>query len=391
MPLIERFIQVTWQLRVFFTDDVFAPANPLLCDVIAGARLSKALVVLEDSLAQKQPELEGQIEKYFAAHAEKIRLVRSPLFVSGGEAAKNSITLVTDILSQIDRHHIDRHAYVIAVGGGALLDVVGFTAATAHRGVRLVRVPTTTLSQAAESGIGVKTSINAFGKKNFVGTFTPPFAVLNDFNLLATLDPRDKRSGYAEAVKIACVRDAEFLAEIERDADKLMVFEPEAMKHLIRRCAELHLDHIANGGDPFDAGSARPLEFGHWAAYKIEELSRFRLRHSEAVAIGIALDAIYSRESGLLDAASVERILKLLERLGFKLFADELLNTTNTHHLAILSGLEEYREHLGGELSITLLKAIGQSVETHEMDPAKIVKAIYELHRRNGDVAGSRR
>lgn len=382
MPAIERAINVTWQLRVFFTDDVFAPANPLLCDVIANPPLSKALVVLEDSLAQKQPDLERQIEKYFAAHAGKIRLVRSPLFVFGGEAAKNSITLVTDILSQIDRYHVDRHSYVIAVGGGALLDVVGFTAATAHRGVRYVRIPTTTLSQAAESGVGVKTSINAFGKKNFVGTFTPPFAVINDFNLLATLDPRDKRSGYAEAVKIACVRDAAFFAEIERDADQLMVFAPDAVKHLIRRCAEQHLDHIATGGDPFDAGSARPLEFGHWAACKIEELSHFRLRHGEAVAIGIALDAIYSRECGLLDAAPVERILQLLERLGFKLFADELLNTANGHHLALLSGLEEYREHLGGELSITLLKGIGQSVEAHEMDAEKIVKAIYELHRR---------
>ena len=202
----------------------------------------------------------------------------------------------------------------------------GFAAATAHRGVRLVRIPTTTLSQ-ADSGVGVKNGLNAFGQKNFIGTFTPPFAVINDFNLLATLAPRDKRSGYVEAVKVACIRDANFFDELERDAEKLAAFEPAAMKHLIRRCAELHLDHIATSGDPFEAGSARPLDFGHWAAHKLEQLSHFKITHGDAVAIGIALDVIYSRNTGLLDEKSAARILNLLEKLGFQLFADELLNT----------------------------------------------------------------
>ncbi|HEY1490523.1 MAG TPA: 3-dehydroquinate synthase, partial [Verrucomicrobiae bacterium] len=268
------------------------------------------------------------------------------------------------------------------VGGGALLDVAGFTAATAHRGVRLVRIPTTTLSQ-ADSGVGVKTAINAFGKKNFVGTFTPPFAVINDFNLLATLDPRDKRSGYVEAVKVACIRDAKFFDAIERDAEKLAAFEPDTMKHLICRCAELHLDHIATGGDPFETGSARPLDFGHWAAHKLEQLSRFHLSHGDAVAIGIALDVLYSHNIGLLDGISAARILDLLERLGFKLFADELLNADDANRPAILSGLEEFREHLGGELTITLLQEIGRSVEIHEMNEPKIIAAINELRGRN--------
>ena len=158
--------------------------------------------------------------------------------------------------------------------------------------------PTTTLSQ-ADSGVGVKNGLNAFGQKNFIGTFTPPFAVINDFNLLATLAPRDKRSGYVEAVKVACIRDANFFDELERDAGQLAAFEPAAMKQLIRRCAELHLDHIATSGDPFEAGSARPLDFGHWAAHKLEQLSDFHICHGEAVAIGIALDVIYSRDSRL--------------------------------------------------------------------------------------------
>ena len=381
MTVIERSIQVGWQLRVFFTESVFTPDNPTLRDALTDVGPRQALVVLEDSLAQALPGLEHQIEKYFSVHADKVRLVRSPLFVSGGEIAKNSLTLVTDILSQIDRHHIDRHSYLVAVGGGALLDVAGFAAATAHRGVRLVRIPTTTLSQ-ADSGVGVKNAINAFGKKNFIGTFTPPFAVINDFGLLATLNPRDKRSGYVEAVKVACIRDAKFFDEIERDADKLAAFEPEAMKQLIRRCAELHLDHIATSGDPFEAGSARPLDFGHWAAHKLEQLSSFRISHGEAVAIGLALDVIYCREMGLLDPQSAGRILNLLEKLGFTIFADELLNTDDASRPVILSGLEEFREHLGGELSVTLLKGIGCAVEVHEMDPQKILAAVHELRSR---------
>lgn len=378
MSVIERQIQVTWLLRVFFTEDIFAPDNLTLRDALADVAPRKAIVILEESLAQALPELEVRIEKYFSTHAASLKLVRAPMPVCGGERAKNSISIVTEILSHLDRHHLDRHSYLIAVGGGALLDVAGFAAATAHRGLRHVRIPTTTLSQ-ADSGVGVKNGINAFGKKNFIGTFSPPFAVINDFDLLATLPPDDKRAGYVEAVKVACIRDAKFFKELERDAEKLISFEPVAMKKLIRRCAELHLDHIAGSGDPFEMGSARPLDFGHWAAHKLEQLSHFQISHGDAVAIGIALDVIYSRDAGLLAAPACERILQLLEQLGFKLFADELLNTDHADQLTILSGLEEFREHLGGDLTITLLNEIGRGIEVHEMYPQKIIAAIHEL------------
>jgi 3-dehydroquinate synthase len=382
MSVIQRSIQVGWQLRVFFTENVFAPDNSVLNDALADtATQRKALVVLEDALAQALPELAHRIEEYFSRHATGLKLVHPPLFVCGSETAKNSSTLVGELHTQIHRHHIDRHSYLIAVGGGALLDVAGFAAATAHRGVRHVRIPTTTLSQ-ADSGVGVKNGLNAFGQKNFIGTFSPPFAVINDFNLLATLAPHDKRGGYVEAVKVACIRDTIFFEELERDATKLMAFEPAAMKRLIRRCAELHLDHIAASGDPFEMDSARPLDFGHWAAHKLEQLSRFQISHGDAVAAGIALDVIYSRHIGLLDGKSAVRILNLLEQLGFSLFTDELMNTDANGQLSVLAGLEEFREHLGGELTITLLQEIGHGVEVHEMNQPKIIEAIHELRQR---------
>ena len=378
MSLIEQSIQVGWRLRVFFTEDVFSPGNSILNDALADSAPRKVLVILDQSLAAAQPELSRRIENYFAAHADTLRLVCPPILMEGGERAKNSPALINEIHAQVDRHHIDRHSYLIAVGGGALLDVAGFAAATAHRGVRHVRIPTTTLAQ-ADSGVGVKNGINAFGKKNFVGSFAPPYAVINDFKLLATLTPNDQRAGYVEAVKVACIRDAHFFDQIERDAEKLAAFDPTAMKHLIYRCAELHLNHIAGGGDPFETGSARPLDFGHWAAHKLEQISDFQIHHGEAVAMGIALDVVYSRLIGLLDARSADRIVALLRRLGFRTFAERLLAKNPDGSFQILTGLEEFREHLGGELTITLLQGIGRGVEVHKMDLAKIVAALEEL------------
>ncbi|MBI4663580.1 MAG: 3-dehydroquinate synthase [Verrucomicrobia bacterium] len=385
MPVIARTIQVSFRHQVHFTNHVFNGANPLLKDVLGDgeARPScKALVVLDESLAHTQPKLAKQIEAYFSAHRDCLKLVCPPLIIEGGERTKNSYFHVSEIQSHVDRYHIDRHSYVIAVGGGALLDMVGLAAATAHRGLRHVRIPTTTLSQ-ADSGVGVKNGINAFGKKNFIGTFAPPFAVINDFQLLASLSPRDKRAGYVEAVKVALIRDAAFFEAIERDADALHDFEPAAMQRLIYRCAELHVNHIAGSGDPFEFGSARPLDFGHWVAHKLEQLSEYKIRHGEAVAIGLAVDVIYSKRTGLIGADAAERILALLEKLGFDLFANELLHVDSSGTLIVLAGLEEFREHLGGELTVTLLRAIGQGFEVHDMKVPKVVESIQELHRRS--------
>ena len=385
MSVIQRSIQVTYRHQVHFTEKLFAPANCLLRDILQNGDTRKAhkvLVVLDEAVAQAQPKRTRELIDYFRTHAAQIELVCPPIIVEGGERTKNSYFHVSEIHSHLDRYHIDRHSYLMAIGGGALLDMVGLAAATAHRGVRHIRIPTTTLSQ-ADSGVGVKNGINAFGKKNFIGTFAPPFAVINDFEFLATLSPRDKRAGYVEAVKVACIRDRAFFEEIERNAECVRVFEPEAMKRLVFRCAELHMNHIATSGDPFEFGSARPLDFGHWAAHKLEQLSEYKLRHGEAVAIGMALDVTYSRNAGYLDADSADRILNLLDQLGFELFSNELLHVDSSGDLLVLNGFEEFREHLGGELTITLLRAIGQGFEVHSMDLQKVFEAIQELQARS--------
>jgi 3-dehydroquinate synthase len=384
MDSLDHTIQVSWRHRVLFTEDLFDPSNLVLRETLQNGeagKTHKTLVVVDDSLASSQPSLVSRISAYFNTHQDALNLTCQPVLITGGEHSKNSWSLVSALHAAIDRQHLDRHSYLVAVGGGALLDVAGLAAATAHRGVRHVRIPTTTLSQ-CDSGVGVKNGINAFGKKNFIGTFTPPFAVINDFQWLRSLAPRDRRAGYSEAVKVACIRDREFFESLSRDAASLYNFDPDCMRRLIRRSAELHVAHIVESGDPFEFGTARPLDFGHWAAHKLEQLSRFRLRHGEAVAIGIALDVIYSRRMGHLDSCEAERVLQLLETFGFELYAPELILTDRRKQLRVIQGLQEFREHLGGRLTITLIRSIGSGFETHEMKSPVIRDAILELQAR---------
>ena len=384
---IKRNIRVNFQHQVHFTDGVFDAANPLLREILGGPTAVAALVVVDEGLALAQPELADRIAHYFAADHGRLHLVCPPLIIEGGERAKNSYVHVAEIHSRVERFHLDRHSFLLGVGGGALLDVAGLAAATAHRGVRHVRIPTTTLSQ-CDAGVGVKNGINAFGRKNFIGTFAPPYAVINDFQMLASLPDRDKRAGAAEAVKVALVRDREFFEELERKAADLAAFAPRAMRGMIRRCAELHVDHIASGGDPFESGAGRPLDFGHWAAHKLEELSGYGIRHGEAVAAGLALDVVYSRQAGLLGAAAAERALSLLQALGFALFANEMLYVDSENQRALFQGLEEFREHQGGELTLMMLEDIGRPVEIHEVSLPLMLDAIRQLQQRRAGSAG---
>ncbi len=383
--VMQRF-SVAYEYPVVFTSRLFDPANPVLAETLARlepGRRHRCLVFLDDGLAACRPTLAEDISAYARHHAGGIELVAPPVPVPGGEAIKNDLHFVERMQRLVFEHHLDRHSFIIAVGGGAMLDAVGLVAATSHRGLRLVRVPTTVLAQ-NDSGVGVKNAVNLYGVKNFCGTFAPPFAVLNDADFISMLPPRERIAGMAEAVKVALIRDAEFFRWLERHADDLSLFEPQAMGWMIRRCAELHMRQIAHGGDPFETGSARPLDFGHWAAHKLEALTRHHLRHGEAVAIGIALDTRYSVLAGLLPPGEELRVAALLEHLGFRLYHPALEHRQGgTGPLSVIEGLREFREHLGGELAITLLAGIGQGIEVHEMDEGLVRAAIDWLRQRS--------
>lgn len=376
MDTIHQEFQVTFRYPVHFTTGLFAPENPLFHRTIregGGDLPKKLLAVVDRGLLRHHPPLLEALERYCREYLDAIALAGAPLVLPGGEAVKNDPLYLTILHQAIAAAGLCRHSYVAAVGGGALIDTVGFAAATAHRGIRLIRVPTTVLAQ-ADAAIGVKNSVNALGQKNFLGAFTPPVAVLNDSDFLPTLSSKDWIGGVAEAVKVALIRDPGFFSFLERRARALVRRDLQAMRQVIYRCATLHLDHIASGGDPFEQGNSRPLDFGHWAAHRLELLSGFELGHGEAVAIGVALDCTYSYLAGLLGKSSWRRVMDLLTNLGFALYVPQLEDQE-----AILRGLEEFRTHLGGRLTILLLWDIGQGLEVNEIEPRTLLAAIDRL------------
>lgn len=381
----QRF-SVPFEFPVAFTTGLFDPANPVLVDALARREPGKrhrCLVFIDEGVAAARPGLADQVAAYAAAHDQRMELVAAPEVVAGGERIKTELTHLEHLQDRIHELRIDRHSYVVAIGGGAMLDAVGLAAATAHRGVRHIRVPTTVLSQ-NDSGVGVKNAVNLKGVKNYCGAFAPPWAVLNDYDFIRDLPARERIAGIAEAVKVALIRDAEFFAWLEANASRLATFEEAAERYMIRRCAALHMRQIGQGGDPFEMGSARPLDFGHWAAHRLEALTRHHVRHGEAVAIGIALDTRYSVLAGLLPAGEEERVVALLEHLGFRIFHPALTRLDAQGRAMILTGLDEFREHLGGELTVTLLSSLGVGVEVHEMDSALVAEAMEWLRAREG-------
>jgi len=381
---IRRNVRLDFAHEVFFTRDAFIPENSTLSDLLKGdhpGKKTKVMVYLDEGILDGNPNLPDLVNSYFSKHKNQLDLVCPPTFVRGGEDAKNNWSFVESIWTDLNEHGMCRHSYILVVGGGAALDLVGFAASTAHRGIRLVRLPTTTLSQ-GDGGVGVKNGINFFGKKNWVGSFMVPDAVVNDFSFLRTLPDKQKRAGYVEAVKVALIRDRAFFEWIEERGEQLSHFSIQPMEQLIRRSAALHLDHIAGSGDPFERGSARPLDFGHWIAHKLEPLSNFEIGHGDAVAIGLAADVLYCVRIGLLKKEAAERVMALLQNIGFEIYHPLLHAKNSDGKSTILEGLEEFREHLGGKLTITLIQAIGQGVEVHKMDDNEVMHSIDLLRTR---------
>ena len=366
---VDAEFSVGFSHRLIFTRDFAHPGNPILASLLAapgGRTDSGVLVAIDSEVARRHPDLARALTSRF--ESPDMPALRDITVIPGGECAKNDPEVVDQLLSLIEKHRIDRRSSVLCIGGGAVLDAVGFAAGIAHRGVRLIRVASTVLGQ-LDAAIGVKNGVNRFGKKNFVGTFAVPTAVVCDESLLSTLSDRDWRGGFSEAVKIACIKDADFFDAIENAAPRIAARDAGAARPVIHRCAELHLRHIADGGDAFERHEARPLDFGHWSAHRLESLSDFTVTHGEAVAIGVALDACYSHLAGRITRQEAARVVRTLASIGLPV-SHPLLGSD-----AMLGGLEEFREHLGGRLTVTLLDAIGKGVDVHEMDGDLIADA----------------
>ena len=382
-PTYHQQISVNWEFPVVFTRDLFALENPVLAQTagrLNEARRHRAIVYVDSRILERDPSLSARIVAYFEANAATLELAGEVQSVPGGEACKNDLRYAESVMRQLLTLRMDRQSYVVAVGGGALLDAIGFAAALVHRGLRLIRVPTTVLAQ-NDAGVGVKNAINYFGK-NALGTFAPPFAVLNDFEFLRTLPDRDWLSGIAEAFKVAIIRDREFFDDLCEAAPRYPARDFDAMTELVTRCAKLHLDHIRSNGDPFEYGTARPLDFGHWSAHKLELLSDFAVSHGEAVATGVLLDSIYAQRQGWLTSDELQRIEVGLRQSGFALWFDTLSLRDDSGQRLIFAGLRDFQEHLGGELCITLPRGIGARFEVNTICMESMEAALLELEQR---------
>lgn len=375
MPRKDYQIPVSFTHRIVYTRDAFNRENPELADILAEGGGRRALVIMESPVSEAWPELSQDVASYFNDIDVELVGVR---MLPGGETVKNDDLWVRETWQAIDLAHLDRHSYLIAIGGGAFLDAIGYGAATAHRGVRLVRFPTTTLSQ-DDSGVGVKCAINSFGKKNWIGSFAVPFAVINDFRFLHTQPEETRRAGLIEAIKVALVKDGSFYEWIEANIKDLKALVPTAVETCVERSGMLHAEHIATNGDPFESGSSRPLDYGHWAAHKLEALTDYRLSHAEAVAVGLSLDTLYSARIGLTDQSLAMRVIEVISRLGLHTYHPGLDWADEDGNRRVFEGIHEFREHLGGELTILMLKGIGEGVDVHEIDLEVMANCIEKL------------
>jgi 3-dehydroquinate synthase len=358
--------------RLRFTDDIFGDEQSTLLELLEPSEDRKPRVQfwIDESVAAANPQLKHRVQGFLTANADKLVSAGNVQTVVGGEPVKNDIHILESMLKVINHADLDRRSYIIVIGGGAVLDAVGFAAAIAHRGIRLIRIPTTTLAQ-GDSGVGVKNSVNLFEKKNWLGSFAVPWGVINDATLLTTLPDRDFIAGFSESVKVALLKDRAFFDSLVDSATALRERDMSVAAPVLKQSAEWHLKHITAGGDPFEMLEARPLDYGHWSAHKMETMSNFRLRHGEAVAIGVAIDTVYSSLKHGLPASDAEAVLKCLAELGFTLF-DTCLQDTKV----LFDGLEEFRQHLGGRLTVTMLEEVGRPINVHEIDNDVMHEAI---------------
>jgi len=378
LPPIEQSFIIRYEYKLYFTESLFDVQNELFRDLVRSYKSNgavKMLFVIDEGMHAHHPDLLSSIKTYCKLNDHILEFTEA-LLVEGGEQAKNNGQHVKRILKAINEAAICRHSFVVAIGGGAVIDLAGYAAAIAHRGVKLIRIPTTVLSQ-NDAAVGVKNGINYFNKKNFLGTFAPPYAIVNDSHFLGTLEQRDWIAGIAEAIKVALIKDRTFFHYLKDQALALRERDSKIMNQVIYRCAKIHMEHIAEGGDPFESGSSRPLDFGHWAAHKLEQMTAYNLRHGEAVAKGIALDVTYAHLMRMISREVLKEIITLMELIGFDLFIPIHVEKDLE---VLLGGIEEFREHLGGELTITLITGIGQKHDVHEIDVETMKKAVHVLN-----------
>ncbi|SCL17935.1 sedoheptulose 7-phosphate cyclase [Micromonospora inyonensis] len=345
------------------TANVFDTANP---DLAAGGRLPGRRFVIVDSGVERHRR---ELDNYFAFHGLKAEF----LFLPGGEACKEMDTALK-IIDGFERFDLDRREEpVIAIGGGAVLDVAGFATSIYRRGVPLIRVPTTLLAY-VDASIGIKTAINFMGRKNLVGTFTAPSAVLLDHTLLNSLPPAEVASGLGEILKLGLGCDAQIFTLLEQQVDALRrgALDTDDVQALLRRAIEVMLSELRP--NLREANLARAVDLGHTFSQAFEmNVTSGPLRHGEAVALDLNLSAVISNRRGLLSSEQLGRFLRLSRRLGLPTAIPPIGPGR------LWESVRERTRHRAGRQRIPLPPRIGECIFIDDLTPDELAAAADAL------------
>ena len=339
-----------------------------------GKTTAKLQIFVDDGLAKSNQGLLAIIRDWGVSHGLQLGDVK---VLAGGEVGKEGLINPTRVIETLVSRQMDRHDLVVAIGGGAFLDGVGLGAGLFHRGIGLIRMPTTVLSQ-NDAGIGVKNGVNFLGQKNCLGMFKAPLGVINDSSFLASLPLDIKREGLSEAIKVALLKSPYFFDWLFQNRFLLGKFHKKTVEYMIRETARLHLEHIQGGGDPFEEGRQRPLDFGHWFAHRLEILSDHRVSHGAGVASGLWLDLSYSVAVLGLDPMVLAAYEAILAAVGLQKWQPHWL-VDHVPVSRLLEGIEQFRQHIGGPLALPMLTEVGQVVSLDKVDMGVMATLLSSL------------
>jgi len=262
-----------------------------------------------------------------------------------------------------------RDTTIIALGGGVIGDVAGFAAASYQRGVRLIQIPTTLLSQ-VDSSVGGKTAVNHELGKNMIGAFYQPSMVIIDTHTLDTLPKREVNAGLAEVIKYGAILDYEFFEWLEAHIDELVALNNESLQHCIARCCQIKADVVAR--DETEKGDRALLNLGHTFGHAIEtHLGYGNWLHGEAVSTGMMMAASLSEQLGDISVADVSRLEKLLARANLPTLSPDSMQPED-----YLPHMMRDKKVLAGKLRLVLLKSLGQAYIATDTDKDLVLNAI---------------
>ncbi len=290
----------------------------------------------------------------------------SILEVPEGEQSK-CLETVAWLYGQLSDIHVERQTPILALGGGVIGDLTGFTAATYVRGVPLIQVPTTLLAQ-IDSGIGGKCAVDHGRLKNKVGAFYQPKLVISDIDTLKTLSPREMSSSLAEVIKTAIIGDSDFFSLLETNMDDIRAFKTDLLEEIVGRSSKIKADIVSR--DERDLRIRNVLNLGHTIGHAIEAVSEFRLTHGEAVAIGTVAAGRISSRMGILNEGELSRIRELFQQAALPVAMPNLAKEK------LLQAMKHDKKVRGGRIRMILPRAIGDVFITDEVSQNLIEEVL---------------